>query len=67
MYDSQTMSYYYVSSFHCGVGVGMVRVIYGKKRIRMRLGDFAEVHTKLPVSFIIRLLHPSLGFKSTQR
>lgn len=31
MYDSPTASCYYDSSFHCGVGVGMVRVIYGEK------------------------------------
>lgn len=31
MYDTHTASYFYVSSFHCGVEVGMVRVIYRKE------------------------------------
>lgn len=31
--------------------------------MKKMLGWFAEVHTKSPVSFKIRLLHSSLGFK----
>lgn len=40
---------------------------YVKKGIRKRWGEFAEAHTKFPVSFVIRLLCPLLGFKITQK